>query len=101
RSAEPEPAQMRLDRPPPGAGENVDAGARRIERQRVGEPRPLGLDVVALRALGFEFPHKVVMAVGGCPGGALRIAPGMAGLVEQGRIVRPARLAIERGVSRA
>ena len=101
RSGEAEPAQPRLDHAPPRAGENVDARAGGLEQQRVGEPRALGLDVVAVRALGLELPHQFVMTIGRRPRGAMRIAAGMAGFVEQGRIVDAAGLAIERGVGGA
>ena len=101
RSGEAKPAQPRLDRAAPRAGEDVDARAGRLEQQSVGEPGALGLDVVALQALGLEPSCQVVMAIGRRPRGALRIAAGMAGFVEQGRIIDAAGLAIERGVGGA
>ena len=45
---ESEPAQLAFDRSSAGAGEDVDARTGRVERQRVGEPRPSGLDLVTL-----------------------------------------------------
>ncbi len=101
RSGEAEPAQPRFDHAATRAGENVDARARGLEQQSVGEPGALGFDVVAVRALGLELPHQVVVTVGGRPRGAMRIAAGVAGLVEQGRIVDAAGFAIERGVGGA
>ena len=101
RSGEAEPAQPRLDHAAPRAGENVNARAGGLEQQRVGQPGALGLDVVAVRALGLDLPHQVVMTVGRRPRGALRIAAGMAGFIEQGRIVDAAGLAIKRGVGGA
>ena len=101
RSGEAEPAQPRLDHAPTRAGENVDPRARGLEQESVGEPGALGLDVVAVRAFCLDLPHQVVMTVGRRPRGAMRIAAGMAGLVEQGRIVDAAGLAIERGVGGA
>ena len=101
RCGEAEPAQPRLDRAATRAGENVDARARGLEQQGVGEPGALGLDVVTLRALGLELPDHLVVTVGRRSRGAMRIAAGMAGLVEQGRIIDAAGLAIERGVGGA
>ena len=57
RSRESEPAQLRLDRSPARTREDIDARAGGVERQRVGEAGASCLDLVALRALGFELPH--------------------------------------------
>ena len=73
----------------------------RVERQRVREPRAFGLDLVALRALGLELPHQIVMTIGRRSGGPMRIAARMADFVQQARIVHAAGLAIERGIGGA
>ena len=83
------------------ASEDVNARAGAIERQRIGEARSFGLDVVALRALGFELPDQIVMTIGRSPGGAMRIAARMADLVQQARIIHAAGLVIERGIGGA
>ena len=101
RAGESEPAQLRLDRSAARAGENIDARAGSVERQRIGDPRAFGLDVVALRALGFEPPYEIVVAVGRCPRGAMGIAAGMAGFIQEARIIHPAGLPIERGIGGA
>ena len=100
-AGESEPAQLRLDRSAARAGEDVEARAGGVERQRIGDPRAFGLDLVALRALGFELPHEVVMAIGRRSRGAMGIAAGMAGFVQEARIIHPAGLAIERGIGGA
>ncbi len=63
RAGESEPTQPRLDRSPARAGEDVEARARGVRRERIRKPRALGLDVVALSALGFELPYKIVMTI--------------------------------------
>ena len=100
-AGESEPAQLRLDRSAARAGEDVEARAGGVERQRIGDPRTFGLDVVALRALGFELPHEIVMAIGRRSRGAMGIAAGMAGFVQEARIIHAARLPIERGIGGA
>ncbi len=92
-SGEIEASEAGVDRSAPRAGEDVDARARRLEQQRVGEAGGARLDLVALRALGLELADDLVMAVGSGFRRPQRIAAGMRRLVEQGRIIDAARLA--------
>ena len=45
------------------AREDVESRAGGVEGQRVGETRPFGLDLVALRPLALELPDEIVMTV--------------------------------------
>jgi len=101
RAGESKPAQSRLDRSAARAGEDVEARAGGVRRERIGKPRAFGLDVVTLGALGFELPYEIVMTVGRGSRGAMRIAAGVACLIQQARIVRALRPPIERGVGGA
>ena len=92
-----EAAQPRFDRAAIGADERVDARARRLVEQRVGQARALGLDVVARRAFALEPSHQLVMAFGGGVGGAQRIGAGVGGLVGQRSVIDAVAIAFERG----
>ena len=83
------------------AREDVETRAGGVEGQRVGKTRAFGLDLVALRAFGFELPDEIVMTIRSgsrCP---VRIAARMADLIQEARIVHAAGLAIERGIGGA
>ncbi len=96
-----EPAQARVDRTAPRAGEDVDARAGGLEQQRVGQAGAAGLGLVALGPLGFEPADDLVMAVGRRLRRPQRVAAGVGGLIEQRPIVDPARLPIESGIGGA
>ena len=95
-----EAAQPRFDRAAIGADESVDARARRLVEQRVGQARALGLDVVARRALALQPSHQLVMALGGGGGGAQRIGAGVGGFVGQRGVIDAVAVALERGEGR-
>jgi hypothetical protein len=92
-----EAAQPRLDRAAVGADESVDARARRLVEQRVGQARALGLDVVARRAFFLQPSHQLVMALGGGGGGAQRIGAGVGGFVGERGVIDAVAVAFERG----
>ena len=100
-AGEVEAAQPRVDRAAPGAGEDVDARAGRLEQERVGQAGAAGLGLVALGPLGFEPPDGLVVAVGGRLRRPQRVAAGMGRFVEERRVVDPARFPVERGVGGA
>ena len=101
RSDQSETAQLRFDRSPMGAREDVEPRAGGVEGERVGETGAFGLDLVALGALALKLPDEIVMAVGSRPGRPVRIAARMANLIQQARIVDAARRTVERGIGGA
>ena len=89
-----------FDRAAIGADESVDARARRLVEQRVGQARALGLDLVARRALALQPPDQLVMAIGGGGGGAQGIGAGVGGFVGQRSVIDAVAVALERGEGR-
>ena len=77
-AGEVEAAQARFDRAAIGADESVDARARRLVEQRVGQARALGLDIVARRAFALQPPRQLVMALGAAAAARNGSAPALA-----------------------
>ena len=96
-----EPAQALIDGGAARPGEDVDARARRLEQERVGQAGGARLGLVALRPFGIEPADDLLVAVGRGLRRPQGVAAGMGQFVEQRRIVDVARVAIERGVGGA
>ena len=96
-----EAAQPRVDGGAARPGEDVDARARRLEQERVGQAGGARLGLVALRPFGLELADDFLVAVGRGLRRPQGVAAGMGQFVEQRRIVDVARVAIERGIGGA